>query len=217
MKHLILLRALLLTLLVSMLPSGKAIAQEAYVHFDGNETRTFYYDNNRSQRSGNTYDMNSGTENPKWRNGNATRVVFDTSFRNARPTTTAKWFESMGKLATITGMKDNLNPSEVTNMTHMFYQCFELTSADVSNFDTHNVKNMSSMFFQCYKLPSLDVSGFDTQNVTSMYGMFLGCEKLTFLDLSSFDTSNVTDISYMFEDCLESARWALATLWLSLT
>ncbi|MBQ3631562.1 MAG: BspA family leucine-rich repeat surface protein [Prevotella sp.] len=216
MKHLILLRALLLTLLVSMLPSGKAIAQEAYVHFDGNETLTFYYDNNRSQRSGNTYDMNSGYDNPKWRNGNVTHVVFDASFRNARPTTTAYWFESMGNLTTITGMKENLNTSEVTTMRSMFYQCFSLTSADVSNFDTHNVKDMSSMFFQCYLLLSLDVSGFDTQNVTNMYGMFLGCKKLTFLDLSNFDTSNVTNISYMFQDCFQletiyaSDKWTTA-------
>lgn len=66
---------------------------------------------------------------------------------------------------------------------------------------TSRVKYTSSMFYNCYKLTSLDLSNFDTSNVTSMGSMFGSCSGLTELDLSSFDTSKVTDMSSMFGMC----------------
>ena len=96
---------------------------------------------------------------------------------------------------------ENLDTSNVTNMSYMFYYCSKLTSLDVSNFDMSNVKNTSAMFRDCYKLASLDVSNFDTSNVTDMSSMFNGCSGLTSLDLSNFNTSKVTDMSNMFDYC----------------
>ena len=96
---------------------------------------------------------------------------------------------------------ENLNTSNVTNMTRMFYCCRILTQLDVSNFDTSNVTNMRYMFDDCESLTQLDVSNFDTSNVTSLAGMFALCKILTTLDLSNFDTSNVIDMSSMFYDC----------------
>ena len=57
------------------------------------------------------------------------------------------------------------------------------------------------MFFGCNNLTTLNISNFDTQNVTNMGWMFLGCNNLTTLDLSNFDTKNVTDMTSMFYDC----------------
>lgn len=57
------------------------------------------------------------------------------------------------------------------------------------------------LFLQCSNLTSLDLSGFDTSKVTKMYGMFRECHSLTDLDLSNFDTSNVWTMDSMFEDC----------------
>ena len=96
---------------------------------------------------------------------------------------------------------ENLNTSNVTNMTRMFFSCESLTQLDVSNFDTSNVTNMSSMFSDCESLTQLDVSNFDTSNVTDMTCMFAGCESLTQLDISNFDTSNVTNMISMFFGC----------------
>ena len=93
------------------------------------------------------------------------------------------------------------NISNVTNMHGMFSNCMNLTSLDVSNFDTSNVIDMTKMFSGCRSLTSLDVSSFDTSNVTEMGSMFSGCRSLTSLDVSSFDTSNVTYMSYMFDGC----------------
>ena len=91
--------------------------------------------------------------------------------------------------------------SKVTNMSYMFRNCSKLTSLDVSGFDTSKVTNMSYMFDNCSKLTSLDVSGFDTSSVTNMKNMFSDCSNLTSLDVSGFDTSKVTSMSYMFSKC----------------
>jgi surface protein len=91
--------------------------------------------------------------------------------------------------------------SEVTNMGAMFGGCSRLTSLDVSKFDTSNVTDMSGMFAYCRSLTSLDVSNFDTSQVTNMYEMFSECRSLTSLDVSKFDTSEVTDMSWIFSGC----------------
>ena len=90
---------------------------------------------------------------------------------------------------------------KVTNMNHMFLFCSNLTSVDLSSFDTSKVTGMNCMFFYCKSLTSLDLSKFNTSNVTDMCLMFCGCSSLTSLDLSNFDTSKVTDMGYMFRHC----------------
>jgi len=94
-----------------------------------------------------------------------------------------------------------INVKGMTNTCYMFEGCYNLTSLDVSNFDTGNVTDMDGMFGGCSSLTSLDVSNFDTKNVTDMGGMFGGCSSLTSLDISSFNTSKVTDMDGMFSDC----------------
>ena len=85
----------------------------------------------------------------------------------------------------------------------MFESCEELTSLDVSSFDTSSVTSMWEMFGHCPKLTSIDVSGFDTSNVTKMYDMFFACNKLEYLDLSNWDMGKVTEADdyYMLLKC----------------
>lgn len=91
--------------------------------------------------------------------------------------------------------------SKVTDMSYMFQNCMRLTSLDVKNFNTANVTNMSWMFSGCKILENLDISVFDTANVTNMQGMFESCNKLPSLNLTNFDTASVTNMSRMFENC----------------
>ena len=84
---------------------------------------------------------------------------------------------------------------------YMFQSCYELTSLDLSHFDTSKVTNMEYMFSYCNNLTSLNISNFDTSNVTNMRGMFNGCSSLTSLNVTHFDTSNVTDMGSMFNNC----------------
>ena len=175
--------------------------KEAYACYTpSNTTLTFYYDKLCSSRTGTTYDLNTGNNWPDWytdgTNASVTKVVFDPSFANARPTTTYDWFYYMQNLQSITGIS-YLNTSEVTSMAYMFCNCSILTSLDVSHFNTSKVTDMRYMFYNCRTLTSLDVSSFNTSKVTNMCALFLNC-KLTSLDLSGFNTSKVTNMRYMF-------------------
>ena len=95
----------------------------------------------------------------------------------------------------------NFNTINVTDMGSMFYNCINLTTLDVSNFNTSNVTKMAYMFQGCTNLTTLDVSNFNTSNVTNMANMFRLCRTLTTLDLSNFNTSNVNFMNYMFQGC----------------
>lgn len=89
----------------------------------------------------------------------------------------------------------------VTDTAEMFRNFNELTSIDLSNFDTSNVVFMDGMFYYCSKLTALDLSNFDTSKVKGMSGMFYHCSGLYKLDLSNFDTSKVNDMTCMFFNC----------------
>ena len=178
-------------------------AVEAYACYTpSNTTLTFYCDNQRSSRPGTTYDLNDDL--PGWRTDGTyyyvTKVIFDSSFANARPTSTFGWFGNMENLQSITGI-GNLNTSNVTYMVYMFNGCSRLTSLDLSSFNTANVTDMGYMFWNCSGLTSLDLSNFNTANVAYMEGMFAGCSGLTSLDLSNFNTANVTHMENMFTRC----------------
>jgi surface protein len=71
----------------------------------------------------------------------------------------------------------------------MFAVCQNLTSLDLSHFNTEKVTDMNNMFFMCQNLTSLDLSHFNTEKVTNMNNMFAVCNRLTSLDLSHFDMS----------------------------
>ena len=174
----------------------------------------------------NEYELNSGANPPGWKTHckEITKVVFDTSFANAKPTSCYQWFSLCENLKQIEGIK-NLNTEKVTNMAYMFYYCLNLSSLDVSGFKTEkvtdmsgmfhsdisvklldvakfntaNVKSMEYMFYGCYGLTSLDVTNFNTANVTNMQGMFGQCDFLFSLDVTNFNTANVTNMSKMFE------------------
>ncbi len=179
---------------------------EAYACYtSGNTTLTFYYDDQRSSRSGTTYDLNTGKNIPGWLTDgvykNVTDVVFDPAFTLARPTTTYMWFDGMLELQYIDCLR-YLNTSEVTDMERMFHNCDNLQYLDgIYNFDTRNVTDMGYMFGGCSDLESLDLSHFNTAKVTDMTGMFHGCSDLESLDLSHFNTANVTNMSRMFTWC----------------
>ena len=149
----------------------------------------------------NEYALNSGEYQPAWntQGNNITRVVFDASFANARPTTCYAWFQSFYNLTQIEGI-ENLNTENVTNMAYMFGSCYNLAELDVTHFNTANVTNMSNMFRSCYNLAELDVTHFNTANVKDMYRMFSDCG-LTSLDVTNFNTANVGDMGSMFYGC----------------
>ena len=172
-------------------------AQEAYAVLNGS-TLTFYYDSKKSSRSGTKYPMNNENYAPNWSQDTSIKtVVFDSSFKNARPKSTRSWFYNLTGLTTITGI-GNLNTSSVTTMWMMFYNC-PLSAIDVSGFNTANVTTMGYMFYGCSNLKEVDVSGFNTSKVNNMDAMFFKCTSLTSLDISNFTLTSkqvTTDMMY---------------------
>ena len=159
----------------------------------------------------NEYELNSGKNLPGWMKHtfDITKVVFDTSFANARPTSCYKWFYWCDKLKQVEGIK-NLNTKEVTDMVDMFCDCQSLSSLDVSGFNTGKVTDMSGMFFECISLKLLYVAKFNTANVKSMSKMFYSCHNLDLLNVTNFNTANVTNMQGMFYSC-----FALTTIYAS--
>ena len=202
----------LISFLLATPLSAQAQTREAYVAQSADKTTlNFYYDALRSTRIGTTWGIEEKKKEgdptfPAWAGTSfssdrvTTRVVFDASFQDFRPTTTARWFYKDLALKQIEGL-EFLNTSEVKDMSGMFYGCSGLTSLDLSHFNTQNVTKMSGMFYGCSGLTSLDLSHFNTQNVTNMSWTFDGCSGLSSLDLSHFNTQNVTNMIQMFYGC----------------
>ena len=92
--------------------------------------------------------------------------------------------------------------SNFTKIDGMFAFCSKLTSLDLSNWDTTNVISFNSMFYDCTMLTSIgDISGWNTSKVTDMRQMFYDCSSLQSVDVSNFDTTKVTNMQAMFRNC----------------
>jgi len=191
---------MLFTLLLFMSFSPCFGQEQGYAVFDSSTgTLTFQY----GTPTGTYYNTdNTGTIDPGWssKRESIKKVVFDSSFDKARPTSCHNWFYECYYLTDITGIK-YLKTSEVTDMYGMFYKCSALTNLDLSHFDTSKVTDMQFMFAYCSGLTSLNVSNFITSKVTNMGMMFGDCSSLANLDVSHFDTSKVTDMQFMFWRC----------------
>ena len=150
----------------------------------------------------NEYELNSGEKLPKWytHDTEISKVVFEASFANAKPTSCYAWFQDFKNLTQIEGI-ENLNTANVTDMSYMFKNCSNLAKLDVTHFNTAKVTTMNSMFTRCSNLAELDVTHFNTANVTNMYEMFNGCSNLVKLDITHFNTAKVTTMFGMFTRC----------------
>ena len=140
-------------------------------------TVTFYYDNLRSIRD-NTYLLPQNGGKLSIIDGMLTDIVFDSSFADYRPTNTSHWFEGLGgNDIKFTGM-ENLNTSEVRDMSYMFYGIngWWGLSLDLSHFDVSKVTNMSYMlseikFGQDDETIKTDLSSFDFNSSVNTTGL----------------------------------------------
>ena len=174
---------------------------DAYAILYGNGELVFQRGSTPDAGKGNvvkTYAVVESGKNVPW--SKDMQAIKSVSFKDViKPVSTNRWFYNCKNLtdADLT----NLDTSAVKDMDCMFYGCNKLTSLDVSSFNTSAVMNMNSMFCNCNSLTGLDLSSFDTKSVTNMNDMFNGCSSLTGLDVSSFDTKSVTYMMRMFSGC----------------
>lgn len=88
------------------------------------------------------------------------------------------------------------NTSTITDLSNLFFSCYELKSINLTNFDTSNVTTLG-MAFTGIMLPTVDLSSFRTPKLVNMSSM-LNSSQITSIDLSSFDVSKVTKFSGLF-------------------
>ena len=113
---------------------------------------------------------------------------------------------------------ENWNTSKVTNMNQLFYQCYKLTSLNISGWETGQVTDMGNMFQECEALASLDLSNWNIGKVTTMNNMFYACRSLTeIIGIENFDTTELTQCYQMFYQCqlltsLDLSEWNTSKL-----
>ena len=196
--------ALSLLLMLMLLQSVMAQAQmrQMYARLDKEtQTLTLYYGSNYKESD---YGI-SFFGSPLWETTAERKkiktVVFDESFKDARPKDCGGWFLWFEALTTIEHL-DYLNTSEVDDMRSMFSSCTSLETLDLSSFNTEKVTNMATMFENSKHLRSLKLpKGFIGSSVTNLNAMFRDCESLTELDLSGSNSENVKDMKEMFSGC----------------
>ena len=231
MTQYLLQRRCALSLLLMLMLLQPAMAQKQtrimYARLDREtQTLTLYYDTNFGK--GNDQGI---SESPLWmqldERMKIKSVVFDESFKDARPTTCVSWFLWFEALTTIEHL-DYLNTSEVEYMNSMFTKCTSLETLDLSSFNTEkvtdmqtmfegstnlrtinlpkgfigsNVTDLNRMFRGCVSLTELDLSGSNAEKVKNMGSMFYGCVALSNLNLSGFKTGSLTEMRYLFSSC----------------
>lgn len=166
------------------------------------QTLTLYYDT----KIDDCLDRLIVDNHPLWHDGSERKkiktVVFDESFKHARPKSCDQWFYRFEGLTKIEHL-DYLNTSEVENMGSMFSNCTSLETLDLSSFNTEKVTNMFEMFVGSTNLRTINLpKGFIGSNVTDLNGMFRGCASLTELDLSGSNAEKVKDMCKMFYGCV---------------
>lgn len=220
--------ALSLLLMLMLLQPVMAQIQDRrmYARLDREtQTLTLYYDKNKQTSDNVIY------ASPLWANYVERKaiqtVVFDESFKDARPKSCNAWFYCFEGLTRIEHL-DYLNTSEVENMGLMFSICNSLETLDLSSFNTEkvtdmqtmfegstnlrtinlpkgfigsNVTNLNATFRGCASLTELDLSGSNAEKVKNMRSMFYGCVALSNLNLSGFKTGSLTDMRYLFSSC----------------
>lgn len=195
--------ALSLLLMLMLLQPVMAQTQDPIMYARLNretQTLTLYYDTNFVK--GNDQGI---SHSPLWQQLDERKkiksVVFDESFKDARPKDCGSWFWFFEALTTIEHL-DYLNTSEVDDMRLMFSSCASLETLDLSSFNTEKVKYMYAMFDGAKNLRSIKLpKGFIGSSVTDLNATFKGCESLTELDLSGSNSENVKDMKAMFYGC----------------
>lgn len=67
-------------------------------------------------------------------------------------------------------------------MKYWWCECINLQQIyNIENIDTSNVQDMSGLFWGCEQLEDINLKNFDTSNVTNIEFMFTCCEKLKYI------------------------------------
>ena len=97
------------------------------------------------------------------------------------------------QLTEIIGLGD-LNVSNVTDMSNMFYGAGNMTYYSIENWNVSKVESFNHMFCDNKKLEYLDLSKWDVSSLKTIWNMFNDARSLTTVgDISHWNTINLID------------------------
>ena len=108
------------------------------------------------------------------------------------------YFELKG---TIANYYTTAEKYRVESASSMFSGWRNITTLDLSMFNTEDANSLSSMFCDCVNLESVNLSSFNTSNVHDISSMFQNCRNLKSINLSSFNFSSLYDDSNHVSPC----------------
>lgn len=114
-------------------------------------------------------------------------------------------FSNLKNVKSYVGL-DKIDTSEVVSMRGLFMDNLNLTTLDLSSWNTSKLEEMRLIFGVAIydrpkfsKLTSINLAGWDTSHVTDLSGAFLYCGSLrTVIGLEQFNTEKVTDMTAVF-------------------
>ena len=163
---------------------------------DGNGSVVAFVQNNVLHIQGNGRIIVSNGRDIFARFPNLTRINGLQNLDMSQATSMRRMFQGSANITSLD--LSSFNTSRVTDMRHVFADMTNLTSLNVSGWNTSNVTTMNGMFTGMRNIRSLDLSHFNTSRVTNMQGVFFGNHNLTSLNVNNWDTSNVTTMEVMF-------------------
>lgn len=116
-----------------------------------------------------------------------------------QPTDTANWFKDFTNCTSFD--LNNLNTSQVSNMSSMFNNCRAMTKLDLSMLSLGSVTNMGHMLYQCASLETIHFGSVDTSHVVYADNFLKDAVKLKTVDMSRLDFGSVQNMSGMFAGC----------------
>ena len=93
----------------------------------------------------------------------------------------------------------SFNTYKVRSFSHMFAGCEQLANIDF-NVDGYEASDLSYLFFECRSLENVSMSTFISEYIINMDYMFFGCENLLKIDFGD-NYYHVQSMEYTFHGC----------------
>ena len=138
------------------------------------------------------------------------KMVFNSSNANSKKTIKVKRIEELQTIikTMLINNKDgildltHIDVSGITSFNELFKDKHNITSIDISTWETNELESCVSMFEGCINLKEVNISNFNTKNLQSMKKMFKNCVELENIgNINNWNISSLKDASWAFYLC----------------
>lgn len=146
----------------------------------------------------NTYSNADEVPWSEYRDTITSAVVVGTG---CKPISTSYWFANCTNLQSISGL-GNLDTSALASADCMFLSCSNLSTIDVTGWNTPSLTRMLGTFAGCTNLVSIPgLAALNTSSVVTMNSCFASCSMIEVIDIHGWSFESCIDVTEMFRDC----------------